>query len=110
MAAPRIHTSEHPPVEVPTTPIWQASPRPGLADSGASVVLPRFDLLQFLDALEQHRITRASVAPPVVLALAEHPAVEVRDFSAPTFILSAAAPLDAELAGICADRLGVEIG
>jgi acyl-CoA synthetase (AMP-forming)/AMP-acid ligase II len=74
------------------------------------VVLPRFDLTGFLDVLEQHRITRAYVAPPVVLALAKHPAVEGRDFSALTFILSAAAPLDAELARACADRLGVEIG
>jgi len=74
------------------------------------VVLPRFDLVQFLDVLEQHRITRAYVAPPVVLALAKHPAVEGRDFSALSFVLSAAAPLDAELARVCADRLDVEIG
>jgi acyl-CoA synthetase (AMP-forming)/AMP-acid ligase II len=74
------------------------------------VVLPRFDLVQFLDVLEQHRITRAYVAPPVVLALAKHPAVEGRDFSALQFVLSAAAPLDAELAQACAERLDVEIG
>ena len=23
MSSPRIHTSEYPPVEIPTTPIWQ---------------------------------------------------------------------------------------
>ena len=46
------------------------------------VVLPRFDLAQFIDVLEQHRITRAYVAPPVVLAMAKHPAFEGRDFSA----------------------------
>jgi acyl-CoA synthetase (AMP-forming)/AMP-acid ligase II len=74
------------------------------------VVLPKFDLVQFLDVLEQHRITRAYVAPPVVLALAKHPAVEGRDFSALQFVLSAAAPLDAELAEAAARRLDVEIG
>jgi acyl-CoA synthetase (AMP-forming)/AMP-acid ligase II len=74
------------------------------------VVLPRFDLIGFLDVLEHYRITRAYVAPPVVLALAKHPAVEGRDLSALTFVLSAAAPLDAELAQVCADRLDVEIG
>jgi acyl-CoA synthetase (AMP-forming)/AMP-acid ligase II len=74
------------------------------------VVLPRFDLIGFLDVLERHRITRAYVAPPVVLALAKHPAVEGRDFSALKFILSAAAPLDGELARACAERLDVEIG
>jgi acyl-CoA synthetase (AMP-forming)/AMP-acid ligase II len=74
------------------------------------VVLPRFDLAQFIDVLEQHRITRAYVAPPVVLAMAKHPAFEGRDFSALTFVLSAAAPLDAELAEVAARRLDVEIG
>jgi acyl-CoA synthetase (AMP-forming)/AMP-acid ligase II len=73
-------------------------------------VLPRFDLVQFLDVLEKYRITRAYVAPPVVLALAKHPAVEGRDFSALEFVLSAAAPLDAELAEVAARRLDVEIG
>jgi acyl-CoA synthetase (AMP-forming)/AMP-acid ligase II len=74
------------------------------------VVLPRFDLAQFVDVLEQHRITRAYVAPPVVLAMAKHPAFEGRDFSALEFVLSAAAPLDAELADVAARRLGVELG
>jgi acyl-CoA synthetase (AMP-forming)/AMP-acid ligase II len=74
------------------------------------VVLPRFDLAQFIDVLEQHRITRAYVAPPVVLAMAKHPAFEGRDFSALDFVLSAAAPLDGELAAAAARRLGVEIG
>jgi acyl-CoA synthetase (AMP-forming)/AMP-acid ligase II len=74
------------------------------------VVLPRFDLAQFIDVLEQHRITRAYVAPPVVLAMAKHPAFEGRDFSALTFILSAAAPLDADLAAAASRRLGSELG
>ena len=74
------------------------------------VVLPRFDLAQFIDVLEKHRITRAYVAPPVVLAMAKHPAFGGRDFSALEFILSAAAPLDGELAAAAAERMGAEIG
>jgi len=74
------------------------------------VVLPRFDLAQFIDVLEQHRITRAYVAPPVVLAMAKHPAFGGRDFSALEFILSAAAPLDGELAAAASERMGAEIG
>jgi acyl-CoA synthetase (AMP-forming)/AMP-acid ligase II len=42
--------------------------------------------------------------------MAKHPAFEGRDFSALTFVLSAAAPLDAELADVAARRLDVEIG
>lgn len=39
------------------------------------VVLPRFDLAQFLEAIQTHRITGLYVAPPIVLALAKHPLV-----------------------------------
>jgi acyl-CoA synthetase (AMP-forming)/AMP-acid ligase II len=45
----------------------------------------------------------------VVLALAKHPAVEGHDLSAVDSVVSAAAPLDAELAGQAAARLGVPI-
>jgi len=71
------------------------------------VVLPKFDLEQFLTTLDQQRITRAFVAPPIVLALAKHPAVDGVDLSALKYVLSAAAPLDGELAEACAKRLGL---
>lgn len=71
------------------------------------VVLPRFDLDQFLAAIEKHRIAGLYVAPPIVLALAKHPAVSRYDLSSLRYIVSAAAPLDAELARACSDRLGL---
>ncbi|MGW3803341.1 4-coumarate--CoA ligase family protein [Streptomyces sp. ADI97-07] len=71
------------------------------------VVLPRFDLDQFLGAIQEHRITGLYVAPPIVLALAKHPAVGTYDLSSLQYIVSAAAPLDAELAEACSTRLGV---
>ena len=71
------------------------------------VVLPKFDLQQFLTTLDQQKITRAFVAPPVVLALAKHPAVDEVDLSALKYVTSAAAPLDGELAEACAKRLGL---
>ncbi|MGI5426634.1 4-coumarate--CoA ligase family protein [Streptomyces sp. CA-179760] len=71
------------------------------------VVLPRFDLEQFLAAIQNHRITGLYVAPPIVLALAKHPAVEQYDLSSLKYILSAAAPLDARLAAACSERLGL---
>ena len=37
------------------------------------VVLPKFELQQFLTVLDEQKITRAFVAPPIVLALAKHP-------------------------------------
>ncbi|MEU1089492.1 4-coumarate--CoA ligase family protein [Streptomyces sp. NPDC005892] len=71
------------------------------------VVLPRFDLDQFLATIEKHRIAGLYVAPPIVLALAKHPAVARYDLSSLRYIVSAAAPLDAELARACSERLGL---
>ncbi|AXL90151.1 4-coumarate--CoA ligase family protein [Streptomyces sp. CB09001] len=71
------------------------------------VVLPRFDLEQFLAAIQNHRITSLYVAPPIVLALAKHPLVADYDLSSLKYIVSAAAPLDARLAAACSRRLGL---
>ncbi|MEI7033543.1 4-coumarate--CoA ligase family protein [Streptomyces pratensis] len=71
------------------------------------VVLPRFDLAQFLQAVQTHRITGLYVAPPIVLALAKHPLVGEYDLSSLRYIVSSAAPLDAELAAACSARLGL---
>ncbi|MEU6775522.1 4-coumarate--CoA ligase family protein [Streptomyces sp. NPDC046759] len=71
------------------------------------VVLPRFDLETFLAAIENHRITGLYVAPPIVLALAKHPAVARYDLSSLKYVISAAAPLDAALARACSERLGL---
>ncbi|WP_326671633.1 4-coumarate--CoA ligase family protein [Streptomyces sp. NBC_01257] len=76
--------------------------------TGATVVvLPRFDLAQFLAAIETHRINGLYVAPPIVLALAKHPVVDRYDLSSLEYIVSAAAPLDADLATACSRRLGL---
>ncbi|MFJ4485214.1 4-coumarate--CoA ligase family protein [Streptomyces longwoodensis] len=71
------------------------------------VVLPRFELEAFLAAIQTHRITGLYVAPPIVLALAKHPAVAQYDLSSLRYVISAAAPLDADLAAACAKRLGL---
>ncbi|MFG2600547.1 4-coumarate--CoA ligase family protein [Streptomyces sp. NPDC048462] len=76
--------------------------------TGATVVvLPRFDLAQFLTAIETHRITGLYVAQPIVLALAKHPVVDRYDLSSLEYIVSSAAPLDAGLAAACSRRLGL---
>ncbi|MEV6317405.1 4-coumarate--CoA ligase family protein [Streptomyces sp. NPDC051776] len=76
--------------------------------TGATVVvLPRFDLGQFLAAIEKHRVNALYVAPPIVLALAKHPAVDDHDLSSLEYIVCSAAPLDAGLATACSRRLGL---
>ncbi|MFG2892025.1 4-coumarate--CoA ligase family protein [Streptomyces sp. NPDC048248] len=78
-----------------------------LRNGSTVVVLPRFDLQQFLAAIAEHRITAVYVAPPIVLALAKHPLVARYDLSSLRYLVSAAAPLDAELAAACSRRLGL---
>ncbi|MEU9580308.1 4-coumarate--CoA ligase family protein [Streptomyces chilikensis] len=78
-----------------------------LRQGATVVVLPRFELDVFLAAIERHRITALYVAPPIVLALAKHPAVDGYDLSSVRYVISAAAPLDAGLAEACRARLGV---
>ncbi|MEU6882013.1 4-coumarate--CoA ligase family protein [Streptomyces sp. NPDC046712] len=76
-----------------------------LRQGATVVVLPRFELDQFLAAIQNHRINGLYVAPPIVLALAKHPAVADYDLSSLEYIVSAAAPLDASLAEACSARL-----
>ncbi|MFF5923129.1 AMP-binding protein [Streptomyces flavochromogenes] len=78
-----------------------------LRQGATVVVLPRFELDTFLGAIQKHRISGLYVAPPIVLALAKHPAVADYDLSSLEYIVSAAAPLDAALAQACSARLGL---
>lgn len=78
-----------------------------LRDGASVVVLPRYELRSFLAAIERHRVNAVYVAPPVVLALANDPLVDRYDLSSLEYLVSAAAPLDAELAAACARRLGL---
>ena len=81
----------------------------GLRAGATVVTLPRFDLEQFLQAHQDHQITRSFVAPPIVVALAKHPLVGKFDLSALKQVFSGAAPLKADLAAECGRRLECEV-
>jgi acyl-CoA synthetase (AMP-forming)/AMP-acid ligase II len=75
--------------------------------AGATVVTqPRFDLEACLGLVETHRATILPAAPPIVLDLARHPAVDRYDLSSLELVISGSAPLSAELETECAARLG----
>ncbi|MGH8931982.1 MAG: AMP-binding protein [Egibacteraceae bacterium] len=77
---------------------------------GATIVtMPRFDLELFLGLIEAHRVTKVIVVPPIVLALAQSPAVDHFDLSSLQWIAAGAAPLGAELEQACAERLGCPV-
>ncbi|MGN6325477.1 AMP-binding protein [Pseudolysinimonas sp.] len=71
------------------------------------VTMPRFDLPQFLQLIQEQRITFVFIAPPVAVALAKHPLVEQYDLSSLRGMMSGAAPLDEALGTAVADRLGI---
>ena len=80
-----------------------------LSRGSTLVTMPRFDLEEFLRLLQDQRITRAYVAPPIVLALAKHPLVDKYDLSELKSVFSGAAPMDASLERACSERLGCEV-
>jgi acyl-CoA synthetase (AMP-forming)/AMP-acid ligase II len=80
----------------------------GLSQGATIVTMPRFEMGAFLDLLERHRVTRAHVAPPVVLGLANAPGVEGRDLALQVMI-SGAAPLDADTAVRASERIGAPV-
>lgn len=78
----------------------------GLLWLGATVVtMPMFELETFLKVLQDYKVTRAALVPPIVLALAKHPSVDKYDLSSLKLIMSGAAPLSAELQAAAAKRL-----
>jgi acyl-CoA synthetase (AMP-forming)/AMP-acid ligase II len=78
----------------------------GLANGATIISLPRFDFAQFLQTLQDHRVTIGFVAPPIMLALARQPLVDEYDLSHLRIAMSAAAPLAREVEETVARRLG----
>jgi acyl-CoA synthetase (AMP-forming)/AMP-acid ligase II len=73
------------------------------------VTMLRFELEPFLRVLQDYRVERAYVAPPIVVALAKHPLVDKFDLSSVALVFSGAAPLDENLAQACARRLDCNV-
>lgn len=69
------------------------------------VIMPAFDLTEFLANIAEHKCTHAFIAPPVAVALAKHPLIDSYDLSSLRAIMSGAAPLDEELGRAVTARL-----
>ena len=73
------------------------------------VIMPSFDLGEFLGNIAEHKCTIAFIAPPVAVALAKHPLVDDHDLSSLKVVMSGAAPLDADLGHAVAKRLDCKV-
>ncbi len=82
----------------------------GLLSNGvATITMPRFDMAEALQAVQDLKITRFFAVPPIVLGLANAPIVDDYDTSSIRQIFSGAAPLGAELAAQASARMGCEV-
>ena len=81
----------------------------GLAGGGTIVVMPRFDLQEFLGAVQKYRATVLPLVPPIVLGLVKHPAVAQFDLSSVRLVFSGAAPLGEEIARALSQKLGCPV-
>jgi acyl-CoA synthetase (AMP-forming)/AMP-acid ligase II/pimeloyl-ACP methyl ester carboxylesterase len=87
----------------------QVSLNLALSHGATVVVMHRFELEGFLRLVQDHRVTRAELVPPIVLLLAKQPVVDQFDVSSLEVIAVGAAPLGEDLARACAERLGCRV-
>eukprot|EP01116_Phalansterium_solitarium_P005418 TRINITY_DN1701_c1_g1_i1.p2 TRINITY_DN1701_c1_g1~~TRINITY_DN1701_c1_g1_i1.p2 ORF type:complete len:532 (+),score=237.57 TRINITY_DN1701_c1_g1_i1:90-1685(+) len=73
------------------------------------VTMPRFEFEPFLKLIQEHKVSRAHLVPPIMLALAKHPLVDKYDLSSLQMVFSAAAPLGDDLSAAAEKRLKVPI-
>jgi 4-coumarate--CoA ligase len=78
-------------------------------------IMPKFDFVRMLEYTQRFRITDYILVPPVVVALAKHPAVKDFDLSSVESVGSGAAPLGREVCEVVeglwpAGRINVKQG
>jgi acyl-CoA synthetase (AMP-forming)/AMP-acid ligase II len=69
------------------------------------VIMPRFEPVAYCAHIEKYKITVALVVPPILLAMARHPATTQYDLRSLKMILSGAAPLGTTLVNAVRDKL-----
>ena len=81
----------------------------GLRNGSTLVTMQRFELEPCLQAVQDYRVTRFFLVPPIVVALAKSPVVEKYDLSSIRRAFSGAAPLDADTAAAVSRRIGCRL-
>jgi acyl-CoA synthetase (AMP-forming)/AMP-acid ligase II len=81
----------------------------GLHLGATIVMMPRFDLEQFLSLIQKYRVTLSHIVPPILLKLARNPLIDNYDLSSLKVIFSGAAPLGPDLTRECIARIGCSV-
>lgn len=85
--------------------VWPAF----LAQGAKLVMLRRFDPLQVLEHVEQHKVTRLHLVPTMINAVFNHPDLEAYDLSSVTAVVYASAPMATEHIRRLYDKVGPRI-
>lgn len=70
-----------------------------------TVLMSSFDLVQFLELIEKHKVSKTFIVPPILLALAKHPIIDNYDLSSLDGVSCGAAPLGDNTAQAVETRL-----
>ncbi|KIK61143.1 hypothetical protein GYMLUDRAFT_43231 [Collybiopsis luxurians FD-317 M1] len=62
-----------------------------------TILMPRFDPIEFCISVEKYRVTYVPIVPPVMLAIARHPVVDKYDLSSIRALFCSAAPVSPAL-------------
>ncbi len=81
----------------------------GLANGLTSIVMPRFNFEDFLQIIQDYRITRTFATPPILVQLAKNPIVDQLDLSSLKIIACGAAPLGPEVERQVTERIGCQV-
>jgi len=81
----------------------------GLHLGATIVMMPRFDLEQFLGLIQKYRVSLSHIVPPIVLQLAQNPIIDNYDLSSLKMIFCGAAPLGVDMSRQCMERVGCGI-
>lgn len=73
---------------------------------GKLIFMSAFDLPKYLQLIQDHKVTRSHIVPPIILGLAKHPIIDKYDLSSLKCLMSGAAPLGAAMQIAAAERLG----
>ncbi|WMV35208.1 hypothetical protein MTR67_028593 [Solanum verrucosum] len=69
----------------------------GLRVGAAILIMQKFDIVPFLELIQNYKVTIGPFVPPIVLAIAKSPMVDNYDLSSVRTVMSGAAPLGKEL-------------
>lgn len=65
------------------------------------VVIPKFDIVSYLDLIEAHKATLLFVAPPMIVGFVKHPKTQAINRNSVTRIMSGAGPLHKDVQSMC---------